>query len=106
MATKPAVLVNIKFKLNQNDFPKPQNVNISSTLSAFVCKSFARTKYLSLYARVDISCPGSIMSLVLGLSFVYICVCLVICDEGTLIRHCKKALRYANGEIFTGYAFY
>ena len=54
--------------ISQNDFPIPQYMNISSVISCFDYRSFTRSKYLPLGARmVGPSCP-----MVLSLLFVYI----------------------------------
>ena len=73
----------------QNDFPIPQNMNISSDISCFDYRSFAVSKYLPLGARV----VGPSCAVVLSLLFVSIFFCLAIHIGRKLIRHSEQTQR-------------
>ena len=83
--------------ISQNDFLIPQYINISSVISCFDYRSFARSKYLPLGARmVGPSCP-----MVLSLLFVYIYFFSLAIHIGRKrIRHSEQTQRHFNEETF------
>ena len=74
--TKQTTLVSVKFDLNH------VQITITSSVGKFLlfdCKSFDRSKYLSLHARVLAACHDSIMSINARPPFCsYICLLLLL----------------------------
>ena len=101
MSERPqnGLLWSVKFKVNRVSAwmtsPYLKICADFSIISLFNCKSFNRPKHAPWCQGDLAACPGSrSCSFVLGL----LSICLDIYVGGKLIRYCKQAQKYINGE--------